>query len=154
MKRLVLSLLVPVLAAMAMIVGGGTASAAGNPYTAASACAHDFGGSWHQTKTRGHYAIKDRDKRHVGDVYLMYNSATGNNCVVTLKSIYVGKPTGISVLLEVQGRGYKYDDRNYKYYNAVQAFARDRCVKYHGGIAMDAGYWAIAGPNTEWGNCH
>ncbi|NIH87052.1 hypothetical protein [Amycolatopsis granulosa] len=152
MKKLVLSLLVPVLAAMTMIVGGGTASAASNPYTAAGACAHDFGGSWQQASTRGRYAINSW-KGHAADVYLMYNAATGYNCVVTIKRLNVGTATRTGAHLEVQGGATKGQWGDYKYYSAVQAFARDRCIRFFGSVWVNP-ETDSAGPSDTWGNCH
>ncbi|MEU8264209.1 hypothetical protein AB0C02_26740 [Micromonospora sp. NPDC048999] len=40
----------------------------------------------------------------MGDVYLMYNSATGNNCAVTLKAVAVGSTTGVAASLPGGGQ--------------------------------------------------
>jgi hypothetical protein len=135
------------------------AQAATNPYTAASACRNDFGGSWTST-TDGHRSIV-ADGETLADVYLMYNSASGKNCVATIKRIYIGTGSGVRAELTVRGdKMYSDPDEYtsptypmavYKYYAAVQASARDTCVKYEGG-AKYGGYGYYNGRST-WGNC-
>jgi hypothetical protein len=126
------------------------ARAATNPFTAAQACNNDFGGSWANTSD-GHRAISASDGTKVGDVYLMYNSATGYNCVVTLKAVAIGTSTGLGATLTVQGSGTYTQSGNYKYYAAKQHSAVDTCVKYQGDVLYTT-MWEGAGRDT-WGNC-
>ncbi|WP_200209644.1 hypothetical protein [Micromonospora coerulea] len=44
-----------------------------------------------------------------GRVYLLYNTASGANCVVTLKDTDVGRATTVSAYLEVQGKTRQTD---------------------------------------------
>ncbi|WP_460806326.1 hypothetical protein [Micromonospora zhanjiangensis] len=82
-------------AAVATVALASPAQAASNPYSAAQACATDFGGSW-ASVSDGHRSITAPDGTRVGDVYLMYNSGTGYNCVATIKRVAVGSSTGVS----------------------------------------------------------
>lgn len=125
------------------------AHAAANPFTAAQACNNDFGGSWAHA-TDGHRTISSGGSK-VGDVYLMYNGATGYNCVVTLKAVAVGTSSGVSATVTVQGSGSFTQSGNYKYYAAKQHSAVDTCVKYAGEV-LNGTMWAGAG-RSSWGNC-
>ncbi|MBP2708582.1 M23 family peptidase, partial [Microbispora sp. RL4-1S] len=107
---------------------------------------NDFGGNWAST-TDGHRTINNLSGAKMGDVYLMYNSATGDNCVATIKAVDVGTATHVYAGLLVQGGSWKTQNGNYKYYAAVKANATDKCVQYDG----DVEYYA-AGRYT-WGNC-
>jgi hypothetical protein len=143
-------------ATVATTMLGLPAHAAANPYTAALACNNDFGGAWANT-TDGHRAIKDLNGATVANVYLMYNGATGDNCAVTLKSIYIGSPTGEGVGLLVQGSTWVTQGGEFKYYAAVRANATDRCVQYFGTMQVGglggAGGSLYRNGRTTWGNC-
>ncbi|WP_460491671.1 hypothetical protein [Dactylosporangium cerinum] len=122
------------------------AHAATNPYTAAQACHNDWGGSWVNVSD-GHRTIV-KGSTTIGNVYLMYNSAAGTNCVAVLKAASVGTATYVSAELEVQGGGTMYMDYgNFKYYDTVEGNAAGKCVKYRG--FMDA----YVGGRDTWGNC-
>jgi hypothetical protein len=135
--------------AAAVTTFGSPAHAATNPYTAAQACNSDFGGSWAQASD-GHRSIYAGSTK-VGDVYLMYNSATGYNCVVTLKAVAVGSTTGVAASLRVEGGSWATDSGNDKYYAAKQRSARGTCVMYEGEV-LNGTMWQAAGRYT-WGNC-
>ena len=139
------------IASVAVAVAGlaSPAHAAANPFTAAQACNNDFGGSWAHASD-GHRTISSGGSK-VGDVYLMYNGATGYNCVVTLKAVAVGTSSGVAATLSVQGSGTYTQSSNYKYYAARQHYAADTCVKYSGEV-LNGTMWAGAGRST-WGNC-
>lgn len=126
------------------------AQAASNPFTAAQACNNDFGGSWAHVSD-GHRSIRASDGTLVGDVYLMYNSATAYNCVVTLKRVKVGSMTGVAAGIRVEGGSWVDDSGNYKYYAAIQRSARDKCVMYRGEVLYFTS-WQGAG-RYSWGNC-
>ncbi|GAA4583515.1 hypothetical protein GCM10023194_21050 [Planotetraspora phitsanulokensis] len=136
---------------------GSPAHAAANPFTAAQACNNDFGGNWANT-TDGHRTITDGSGAKLGDVYLMYNGATGDNCVATLKSIYVGDPTSVVAGLWVQGsKDWVSQVGQYKYYAAVHADATNKCVQYAGTIQVGgfggAGGTLYKNGRWSWGNC-
>ncbi|MFG2053107.1 hypothetical protein ACGFI9_03665 [Micromonospora sp. NPDC048930] len=134
---------------VAVATFGSPARAATNPFTAAQACNNDFGGSWAQASD-GHRSIYSGSTK-VGDVYLMYNSATGYNCVATLKAVAIGSETGVAASLRVEGASWVTDSGNYKYYAAKQRYAADTCVMYEGEVLYGT-MWAAAGRYT-WGNC-
>ncbi|MGV9772732.1 N-acetylmuramoyl-L-alanine amidase [Streptosporangium sp. NPDC003464] len=96
--------------------GGGT-----NPHTPESVC-----GS-------GYTVIDSAALGTAGTVYLLYNSATGYNCVATLKKTSLGTATATSAYLEVQGSSRITDSGNFAYYaGPVRAAAADKCVKWGG----------------------
>jgi hypothetical protein len=140
--------------ATAVATFGAPAQAAPNPYTPERACATDFGGTWSRT-TDGHRNVTTATGAKWGDVYLMYKSSTGENCVATIKTAFVGTSTYTEAWLLVQGSTWKVDRDTYRYYAAVKAPARDRCVQYVGivrnGTSSTSTYaW---GGRTTWGNC-
>ncbi|TDC37841.1 hypothetical protein E1211_09155 [Micromonospora sp. 15K316] len=146
-RRLAISILAATVAAVTL---ASPAQAATNPFTAAQACNNDFGGSWAYASD-GHRTITASDGTKVGDAYLMYNSATGYNCVATLKSVALGSLTGVSAGIRVEGGSWVYDSGNYKYYAAIQRSARDKCVMYSGEVLYFTS-WQGAG-RYSWGNC-
>ena len=146
-RRLAISMTAVTVAVVAL---ASPAHAATNPYTAALACNNDFGGTWANT-TDGHRSINASDGTKVGDVYLMYNSATGNNCVATIKQVAVGTATGVDAGIRVEGGSWVYQSGNFKYYETIQRSARDKCVMY-GGDVLYFTSWEGASRST-WGNC-
>lgn len=136
--------------AVAVTMFASPARAATNPFTAAQACNNDFGGSW-ASVTDGHRPIYASDGTKVGDVYLMYNGATGNNCVATLKRVAVGSETGVAARLRVEGESWVEQSSNYKYYAAKRRPAVDACVMYAGEVLYGTS-WQSAG-RYSWGNC-
>lgn len=133
-----------------------SAQAATNPYTPESACHHDFGGSWSRT-TDGHRTIlggPTTPRQTWGDVYLMWNGATKKNCVVALKSAFVGTPSYTDASLNIQGSDdWKYDNGYYKYYAAYQATAGGKCVAYEGSMRNPTDTQYGAGGREQLGNC-
>jgi len=142
--------IVGVSAVVALTMLGSPAQAATNPYTAAEACNNDFGGSWASTSD-GHLSVYAGSTK-VGDVYLMYNSSTGYNCVTTIKRVSIGTKTPVMAqVLAKGGSEYAADSGNYKYYAAKQTYAKDTCVVYGGWVYYNGVY------NREdqdtWSNC-
>jgi serine/threonine-protein kinase len=75
-----------------------------------------------------------------GRVYLLYNSSSKANCVVTLKDTDVGRATAVSTYLEVQGKARLTDSGSYSYYAGPKsATAAGVCVKW-GGSTGGASY--------------
>ena len=136
--------------AVAVTTFASPASAATNPFTAAQACNNDFQGSW-ASVSDGHRSITAPNGTKVGDVYLMYNGATGDNCVVTLKRVAVGSYTGVAASLRVEGQSWVEQSGSYKYYAAKKRSAVDACVMYAGDVLYGTS-WQSAGRYT-WGNC-
>ncbi|MFJ8578571.1 protein kinase [Micromonospora sp. NPDC093277] len=103
-----------------------------NPYTAAQACGSGF-------KVIDSATLTANGIRK-GRVYLLYNSGTGNNCVVTLKDYDVGRATAVSAYLEVKGKARGTDSGSFAYYaGPVKAAAVKTCVKW-GGSTGGASY--------------
>ncbi|MFC4121960.1 N-acetylmuramoyl-L-alanine amidase [Nonomuraea zeae] len=97
--------------------GGGTT----NPHTAESVC-----GS-------GYTVIDSAALGTAGTVYLLYNTANGNNCVATIKKTSIGTASATSAYLEVQGKTRVTDSGNFAYFaGPVKAAAADKCVKWGG----------------------
>jgi hypothetical protein len=150
LKKHVRRLAVTFTAATAVVTGlAAPANAATNPYTAASACAASFGGSWAGVSD-GHRAIVHNGTT-IGDVYLMYNSAAGTNCAVTIKRKYVGTATETGVNLWLQGVTEDMSDSGtYKYYAAVEHAGAGRCAEYEGYMSDPSSVFA---GRYSWGNC-
>ncbi|MGY0007706.1 protein kinase domain-containing protein, partial [Micromonospora sp. I033] len=67
-----------------------------NPYTAGQVCGSGYQVIDSATLTAG--GVRQ------GRVYLLYSTASGANCVVTLKDTEVGRATTVTAYLEVQGK--------------------------------------------------
>ncbi|MEV7806447.1 hypothetical protein AB0O28_26220 [Microbispora sp. NPDC088329] len=151
-----------VVAAAALAVGGLVANPAyaiSAGYSPEGVCGSGFG-----RVSDGSRAVKTSSGRVFGHVYLLYNRSTKQNCVVTIKSAYVGTATRTSATLETQTRRHrdepvrtarKTDSRKYKYYaGPVKLYAENLCVKYSGTIADTRVDGEIAsGGRGAWGNC-
>nr|WP_311132552.1 peptidoglycan recognition family protein [Nonomuraea gerenzanensis] len=104
--------------------GGGTT----NPHTPESVCG------------TGYKVIDSAALGTAGTVFLLYNSANGNNCVATIKKTSIGQATATSAYLEVQGKTRITDSGSFAYYaGPVRAAAAGQCVKW-GGKAGTAVY--------------
>ncbi|MFJ2028434.1 M23 family metallopeptidase [Streptosporangium sp. NPDC087985] len=110
--------------------GGGTAPttttqpapSGSNPYSATQVCGP------------GYKQIDSAPLGSQGRVVLMYSSATGQNCVTTLRASGSGK-VNASAYLEVQGKARQTDSGSYQYYaGPVRAKAAATCVKWGGSI--------------------
>ncbi|MFI6329373.1 protein kinase [Micromonospora chersina] len=111
-----------------------TASTAGpkQPYTAGQVCGSGYQVIDSATLTAG--GVRK------GRVYLLYSTAAGTNCVVTLKDTDVGRATTVTTYVEVQGKARQTESGSYKYYaGPVRASAAGVCVKW-GGSAGGASY--------------
>jgi hypothetical protein len=82
-----------------------------------------------------------------GTTYQLYNTSSGQNCVVTMKTTDVGKATHVSATLEVQGGGTKTDSGNFEYYaGPVKLPAKGKCVRYSGAVGSQS-------TSAGWDNC-
>ncbi|GHJ52427.1 hypothetical protein Nm8I071_17340 [Nonomuraea sp. TT08I-71] len=111
-----------------------TASTAGpkQPYTAGQVCGSGYQVIDSATLTAG--GVRR------GRVYLLYSTAAGTNCVVTLKDTDVGRATTVTTYLEVQGKARQTASGSYQYYaGPVRASAAGVCVKW-GGSTGGASY--------------
>ncbi|RGC68059.1 Serine/threonine-protein kinase PknA [Micromonospora sp. MW-13] len=104
-----------------------------NPYTAAQAC-----GSGYQVIDTATLTGSDGVRR--GRVFLLYQTSTGRNCVVTLKDTAVGVKSAVSAYLEVKGKARSTDSGSFAYYaGPVRADADRTCVRW-GGAVGGVGY--------------
>ncbi|MGP4096143.1 hypothetical protein [Nonomuraea sp. KM90] len=82
-----------------------------------------------------------------GETFQLYNSGTGENCVVTMKTTDVGKPTRVSATLEVQGGPGSTQSGNYDFYaGPVKLPAKGKCVRFSGSVGS-------SGTDANWSNC-
>jgi hypothetical protein len=135
------------LAALVTTASATTASAATNPYTPAEAC----GSSYYVLHSM---PVQTNSGATWGRVYLMYSRSTGKNCVVTLKSSYVGVKTTTSAYVESRNGGVGYDSGNYAYYANDYVYSPGDCVMYGGYVysgANSSGTYAYA--HSDWGWC-
>lgn len=95
----------------------------GNPYSAKEVC-----GS-------GYSVIDSQALGTAGKVYLLYNSGSKRNCVVTLKSTSLGKASPVSAHLQVRGGTKATDSGNFAYYaGPVSRVAAAKCVRWGGSV--------------------
>ncbi|MEU7896847.1 serine/threonine-protein kinase [Nonomuraea sp. NPDC049152] len=105
-----------------------------NPHTASQVCGPGF-------------YVQRQSSFTGGTTYQMYNSSTGTNCVVTMKTTDIGKATPVSATLEVQGGGSQTDSGNFEFYaGPVKLPAKGKCVKYSGSTSSGS-------TGSDWGNC-
>ncbi|MDF2706957.1 MAG: Negative regulator of beta-lactamase expression-like protein [Nonomuraea muscovyensis] len=108
---------------MSYVTGGSGGGGGTNPHTPEKVC-----GS-------GYKVIDSQALGTAGTAYLLYNTATGYNCVATLKKISLGKPSAVSAFLEPQGSSRKSDSGSFAYYaGPVTAKAPGKCVKWGGSV--------------------
>ena len=105
-----------------------------NKYTAKEACGSG-------------YAVDTSHSISGATIYLLYNSSTGYNCVVTLAT-YTGGSVPMSATLKVEGGSSKTDSGSYTYYaGPVALSAPGKCVIYGG--SYNGSSWI----ESSWGNC-
>ncbi|MEV1245788.1 serine/threonine protein kinase [Nonomuraea sp. NPDC049750] len=105
-----------------------------NPYTPTQVC-----GSGFSVQRSGSFAG--------GVTYQLYNSGSGENCVVTMKTTNVGVKSQVSATLDVQGGGSRTDSGSYDYYaGPVKLPAKGKCVKFSGSTASGS-------TSAPYGNC-
>lgn len=97
-----------------------------NPYTPQQVCGAGF-------------YVQRSASFNGGTVHQLYNSSTGANCVVTMKSTDIGKATPVWATLTVTGGGSKTERGDYKYYaGPVILPAKGKCVSFSGGVPADS----------------
>lgn len=119
-------------------------------------------GSGYSVVSDGTRSVKTPGGTVYGNVYLLYNNSNGKNCVVTIKTSFVGTSTWVSAHLAIQGTsGWYTEEGNFKYYaggppaNLTVKFAAGKCVAYYGYIRSgtnNTGTLASGGRLT-FGNC-
>ncbi|MFI6926319.1 hypothetical protein ACIBIZ_40730 [Nonomuraea spiralis] len=112
----------------------------------------------------GTQPVKTSSGRRYGTVYLLYNRGTGQNCVVTIKSSFVGTKTQMSATLTVMAKPrqdgkqdpiVRTDSGRFSIYaGPVKYWAKGACVKFWGTIKPIGHDPAVAGGGRNaWGNC-
>jgi hypothetical protein len=129
-------------AGTAMAIVAGTATAASAASDPVSVC-----GSGYYIQERKPL-VRDSLSEADAVVYLLYNSSSGYNCVVT---IHQNRTDGVSMDtmagIRVSGGTWKTDRQEYKYYaGPVRVRAAGKCVQFKGGIehysASGSTHWA------------
>ncbi|WP_189144513.1 serine/threonine protein kinase [Nonomuraea glycinis] len=105
-----------------------------NPYTPAQVC-----GSGYNVQRFQSFAG--------GVTYQLWSDSAGQNCVVTMKTLNVGKKTAVSATLEVQGGGSKTDSGSFEYYaGPVKLPAKGKCVRFSGSSTTGS-------TSADWASC-
>ncbi|MEV1005639.1 hypothetical protein [Nonomuraea sp. NPDC050202] len=105
-----------------------------NPYAPAQVCGSGF-------------YVQRSQAFNGGETFQLYNTATKQNCVVTMKRVSVGKESPVSATLDVQNGGSLTDSGNYKFYaGPVKLPAPGKCVKFSGSVGADS-------TSAGWANC-
>ncbi|MGW2153132.1 hypothetical protein [Nonomuraea sp. NPDC001699] len=137
-----------------VVAAPANATAASSPQ---SICGSGFGLISDGTKP-----VKTQSGQRYGTVYLLYNRGTGENCVVTIKSSFIGSKTQMSARLTVMPKARKDEKQDPivrmdagkfgQYAGPVKYWAKSACVKFWGTIQGTNGHIA-GGGRTSWGNC-
>ncbi|HIW63213.1 MAG TPA: M23 family metallopeptidase [Candidatus Stackebrandtia excrementipullorum] len=114
------------------IKSSNTCGGSGNPYTPEQVCGSGFG------------VINQHNLGSSATIYVLYNSSSKSNCVVTMKKTNLGTPSAVSATLQVQGSSKITDSGNFSYYaGPVKASAAATCIKWGGsagGTAWESAY--------------
>ncbi|MFI0451010.1 M23 family metallopeptidase [Actinomadura sp. 6N118] len=94
---------------------------------------------------KGYKQINSHALGRAGRIYLGYNKANKNNCVITVKG--KGKKVKMSAFLQVKGAKAKADTGNFtQYAGPVRSAANNKCVKWGGYIGGTKWY-------SGWSHC-
>ncbi|TDD25136.1 serine/threonine protein kinase [Nonomuraea diastatica] len=105
-----------------------------NPYTPVMVCGPGF-------------SVQRSQNFPGGETFQLYNGGSGENCVVTMKTTYVGTPTEVTATLEVKGGRNWTESGNYMYYaGPVKLPARGKCVRFSGSHRGKS-------TSSNWANC-
>ncbi|MGV9382237.1 hypothetical protein ACWDRB_40950 [Nonomuraea sp. NPDC003707] len=116
-------------------------------------------GSGFRRVALGTMPVADQTNTVRGHVHLLYNASTGEHCVVTGKSDFVGTPTSTTATLLVKNIAFagplKYEDSgNFKYYaGPVKANAHGKCVRFQGTISSPGSAIRASGGWGSFGDC-
>lgn len=138
-------LAVGLVALAALVTSVARADAATNPYTPTEAC----GSSYY---TLNSMPVKTNSGQIWGRVYLMYSGSTRKNCVVTIKTSFVGTPTKTTAWIEARNGAVGYDEGDFKYYARDYVYAPGYCVWY-GGYIYNSTETTYAYASSDWGWC-
>ncbi|MEU4232589.1 hypothetical protein AB0F17_50545 [Nonomuraea sp. NPDC026600] len=116
-------------------------------------------GSGFNTVALGRMPVADQTNTVRGHVYLLYSPYTGEHCVVTIKSDFVGTSSRVTATLLVQSVAFiaprKVEDLgNFKYYaGPVKVNAKGRCVSFKGTISLPGSAVQASGGWSGYGDC-
>lgn len=83
-----------------------------------------------------------------GETFQLYSAATGENCVVTMKTADLGRSTKVTATIEVQGLPRKTDTGMFEFYaGPVKLPGKGKCVRFEGATAT--GSTGV----VAWSNC-
>ncbi|MEU7860132.1 hypothetical protein [Nonomuraea sp. NPDC049141] len=144
------------LAAVTLLATAGLAAPAdaASGYTPEQLC-----GSGFNTVALGRMSVTDQTNTLRGHVYLLYSPYTGEHCVVTIKSDFVGTPTMTTATLLVRSGIFtaphkEEDPGNFKYYaGPVKTNARGKCVSFRGTISSPGSGFQASGGWSGYGDC-
>jgi hypothetical protein len=120
------------------------AAAEHNPYTPREVC-----GSKYRIIDREHH--RD-DGIHLGTTFLMWNAATGRNCVVTIEYYKVGQPNYVGASIQKRGGQIRSDGDVYRYYAGPRrVHAPGTCVRWTGYVTISETLGD--GFVSKWGHC-
>lgn len=134
--------------ALIAIAQPATASAERNPYTPEQVC----GAGFYKIDRHKLYS-GSRHTTHLATTVLLYNGASGQNCAVTMKRHFIGRPTTTGVSLKVKGkrRPWVVDQDAFKYYaGPVYRTAPGRCVRWGATVSTPFGEDSYISP---FGHC-
>ncbi|MER6580410.1 hypothetical protein [Nonomuraea sp. NPDC001023] len=140
------------------LVAAGIAATPSSAYAASAAAAPETpervcGAGYHRVQD-GHRAMKTRDGKVLGHVYLMYNKRAGKNCVAAIKTAFRGTPTVTGASIEVRGGGRSEDVQRYRFYAETGHIDGSwKCVKYAGWTRTPDNRVEAWGGRGSWGNC-
>lgn len=130
---------------------------AASGYTPEQVC----GSGFHRVAL-GTRPVADQTNTVRGEVHLLYSPYTGEHCVVTVKSDFVGTPTSTTATLLVRNSFFlpplKYEDpadpKYFKYYaGPVKANAHGKCVSFEGTISSPDSAIRASGGWGSFGDC-
>lgn len=100
-----------------------------NPYSPGQVCGAGFGViDEHPLRTGG---------TQLGMAYLLYNVASGKNCVAVIKHKGVGTKTPMGTFLQRRGGKLKIDRGRFAYYAGPKTVkAAGKCVRWGGGLRV------------------
>ncbi|WP_433421772.1 hypothetical protein ACQP1V_11340 [Microtetraspora malaysiensis] len=124
------------------------------PAAAEAASPQSICGAGYTLVKDGSRAIKTKKGEQLAVTHLLYNGRTGKNCAVTIKTMYIGKPSYTYVGLNVEngtdaGEGAWFD----RYAGPIYVNARHKCVRYSGKASSPDGKKKAFGGRDKFDNC-
>jgi hypothetical protein len=148
-RRLAFTALATLVLAASQGLVADSARAATNPYTAQGVC----GTGYVNVRTPVDLTVAKNGVYSVATLYLMYNRATGYNCVVLIKVSDVGVPTdtGVYVTANIEAP-LPHDNGMFRYYASTKVYAPHTCVQYGGHATWGGAVYVSYG--SDWVACN